>query len=631
MTLRSPGTSEPAGAAPTPGDTRSGPAEALVGRARDLAVAQDFLDRARQVGAALLLSGEPGVGKSVVLESAARLAEGAGTRVVRATGMEFGAEVSFSGLDHLLTPVHAGFGHLPAVYRGALSVALGLGDGPTPDRLVLSNAVLDLLRSSARERPLLLVVDDGQWLDRASAAVLGFVGRRLGGSRVGLLAALRTGATGALARAGLPEHELEPLDEQAASQLLRTRYPGLAAGVRQRLLGEAEGNPLALVELPAALTDAQRRAEQALPPVLPVNRRLAQVFGSRVLQLPAPTRELLLLAALQDSGELGVLEKAARSTSGLDDLAPAERSGLVSSGTDSRRLRFRHPLVRSTVVEASTAIERRRAHSALAAAMSDQPERRAWHLAGATVGTDEQVAALLEDTARASLRRGDAVGAVAALSRACELSPDPSHRERRRAEAAYISADVTGELTDAAQFLDQPRRDGPDGAAALQSAVAASYLLLNDDGDVDSAHRVLSEAVARHIDGGGGADPSMVEALHTLMLVCFWGGRAELWQPFDAAVGRYGGQLPDMLTLCWATLADPVRTAVPALARLETTVAGLRDEVDPTRIVRTGIAAFYVDRISGCGEALRRVVDDGRRGGAVASAIDATMLLCFER
>ena len=300
-------------------------------------------------GGALLVSGDAGVGKTALLDVAALHAEAAGTRVVRAVGAEFEAEVSFSGLNLVLHPLLDGLSMLPPMYRHALSVALGLDAGAPADRLVVSNAVLGLLRDAAVTRPLLVVVDDLPWLDRASSLVLASAVRRLAGTRVGFLAALRTEAESFFDRAGLPSYELEPLDDAAATSLLEQRFPALAPQVRERLVAEAQGNPLALLELPIALRDAEP-ARRQLADVLPLTDRLQAVFASRIQALPAPTIDLLLIAVLDGTGDLRVLEAAAPGEPGLDDLAAAERARLVHIDESAARLVFRHPLIRSAVV-----------------------------------------------------------------------------------------------------------------------------------------------------------------------------------------------------------------------------------------------------------------------------------------
>jgi DNA-binding CsgD family transcriptional regulator len=609
---------------------RPGVAEGLVGRGRELDLLRSFLERAAVDGEAFLLSGEPGVGKTVLLDAAADAASTAGSRLLRAAGVEFEVDVGFSGLNQLLFPLYEQLEQLGSVHRNALSVALGFGDGAAASRLTVSTAALKLLRLAAATHPLLVIVDDLQWLDRSSAAVLAFVARRLTGSRVGLITAWRAGTESFFERGGLPVYDLRPLDEDAATGLLNARFPTLAANVRHRVLAEAQGNPLALLELPAVLDGPQRTARQALPAVLPLNRRLRALFASRVADLPAITRRLLLLAVLDGTGDLAVLQ-AATGDNGLEALQPAEQARLAAVDPSTGRLAFRHPLVRSTVVDRSTDSERRQARRALADALVEQPERRAWHLANATVGPDEKVAHLLEHAAQRLLRRGDAVGAVAALLRAADHSPHGTDRSRLLAEAAYVGADVTGALRTVPQLLADAHRADPDLSGSLEAAVATAYQLLNGEGDVDTALRLLVGAIEARLCGLHADDHALTEALHTLLTVCwFGGGGAEVWKPFHAAVARLTPPAPVVLSLCAAIFADPARTTAASLDQLDTTISHLHEEADPARIVRIGMAAFFVDRMAGCRSAHWRVVRDGREGGAVASAIGALIHLCLD-
>ncbi|HET7047959.1 MAG TPA: AAA family ATPase [Solirubrobacteraceae bacterium] len=603
-------------------------AAAVVGRGSELELIRGFLGRAVTSGDALLLLGEPGVGKSVLLDAASEMASAAGARVLRAGGVEFEADVAFSGLHQLLFSLHDEFALLSDTHREALNVALGFGAGRAPDRLVVSNAALTLLRWAGAAHPLVAIVDDLPWLDRASAGVLGFVARRLAGSRVGFLAASRSGDASFFDRAGLPEHELDPLDDDAAMQLMSAQFPALAPRVRERLLAAARGNPLAVLELPAALNARQRAALRELPAVLPLSRRLQALFASRIAELDASSGQLLLLAALDGTGDLRILQAAASGASGLDDLAAAERARLVYIDERTRRIGFRHPLIRSAVVELSTDEERRSAHRLLAELRADQPERQAWHLADATIEPDEQVAGLLEQAAHQILRRGDTVGGVAALMRAGELSPSRSDRSRRLGEAAYIGAEMTGGLRDASELLAEVRRVDPKFKQSLQAAVAASAVLLQADGDVDTAHRLLVGAIQSSARDVG--ESALEEALHTLMVVCFFSGQPGRWEPFYDAIARLEPHLPEALGLCSKTFADPVRRAAASLQPLDRAIEGLEDEPNPTRIVRTAIAGLFVDRLGGCREPLWRVVRDGRQGGAVTSAIQALTLLVHD-
>ena len=600
----------------------------LTGRDADVEFVRGFVADAAAGGEALLVSGDAGVGKTALLDVAALHAEAAGTRVVRAVGAEFEAELGFSGLNVVLHPLLDGLPMLPSLHRQALRIALGLDAGLPSDRMVVSNAVLALLRDAAATRPLLVMVDDLQWLDRASSLVLASAVRRLAGTSVGFLAALRTDAESFFDRAGLPSYELGPLDPAAATTLLKQRFPALTARVRERLIAEAHGNPLALLELPIALRDAPPERRH-LANALPLTARLQAVFACRITGLPAPTVALLLMAVLDGTGDLRVLEAAAQAESGLEHLAPAERAGIIGVDESAARLTFRHPLIRSAIVALSTSDERRRAHRALAACTSAL-ERRAWHRAEATIGPDESVASLLEGAARANLSRGDAVRATAEMSRAAELSPATADRARRWAEAAYIGANFLGDIRSAPRLLDEVRKMDPDHAGSLAGAVAAAYHLLNGDGDFDAAHRLLVGAIETAPDPTDAHDEVLVEAMYNLLEVCFFGGRACRWEPFYRAVDRLEPHAPTFLLLLAKTLADPARDASAALDRFEDAIGALRHQSSPTHVVRLAVASAYIDRLPRCRRALWRVVQDGRAGGAVAMSIQALGLLGFD-
>ncbi|WP_369255046.1 helix-turn-helix transcriptional regulator [Geodermatophilus amargosae] len=600
----------------------------LVGRTADLDLVRSFLDRAADSGAALLLAGGPGVGKSVLLDDACRSAAARGARVLRASGVEFEAEVSFAGLNQLFLPLHDRLADLSDLHRDALTVALGMGSGPAPGRLVVSAAALALLRLATAEGPLLVAVDDLQWLDRSSAAVLGFVARRLEGSCIGFLGAVRSEPDSFLLHAGLPRHDVPPLGDADATDLLRSRFPALAPGVRRRVVSAARGNPLALLELPGSMTEAQRLAAEPLPPSLSLSVRLQALFADRVRGLPPDTRRLLLLAALDGTGDLRPLRAASSGDGWLDELAPAERAGVVHTDTSADRVAFRHPLLGAAAVGLATSGERRRAHAVLADLLTDDPERRAWHLAEAVAGPDERAAALLEVAAHLALHKGDAVRAVRALLRAADLSPRGADRGRRLAEAAYVGADVAGRLSSVPDLLVEARRADPGTGGSLQTAVAAAHHLLNGEGDVDTAHLVLVRGIEDAL--GRGSAGGVEEALHTLMVVCHFSGRDEPWSAFEAALARLGPGVPPLLSVSGRVYGDPAAASTAELDRLEALVATIDEEVDPVRIVRVAIAAFYVDRLAACRGALWRVVRDGRDGGAAASAVSALMMLCHD-
>ncbi|MFE7403515.1 ATP-binding protein [Streptomyces sp. NPDC057557] len=587
----------------------------LVGRDSDLAFIHFFFDSNSEVhGAALLLSGEAGVGKTAVLDAAAAGAVRNGVRVLRAAGVQFEADISYAGLNQLLVPLFDDFEILDTVHRDALRVAVGIGGGPAPDRLLTSTAVLLLLRLISVRTPLLLVVDDLPWLDRATNSVLGFVARRLVGSRIGFLAASREGSDSFFESSGLTEYRLQPLDDASSAELLTLTHPDVSPAVRRRIATEARGNPLALVELPTALSAEQRATLAAVPGVLPLSERLQALFASRVAGLPDRSRELLLIAALDGTGDLASIEAAAAGRAAVDDLALAERNRLVTVSADNRRLSFRHPLIGSAVVELVTASERRRAHQALADVLSDHPERRAWHLGEAAVGPDEEVAALLEEAAHRRLRRGDALGAVTALTRAAGLSPSVADASRRLAEAAYVGVDSGGELEGASRLLAGARLISPTGQESLHAAAASAFLLINRDGDIDTAYRLLVGAIEAGGHGYDASDGALVEALHLLVLLCWYGGDPKLWEPLRDFVDRLTPRPPELLWVVTQTFADPARTGPPALPRLAELIATVGD--DPTRVVRVGTASVYPDRLGDFRWASRRLVEQGRAGTA---------------
>jgi DNA-binding CsgD family transcriptional regulator len=613
---------------------RSSKLPELVGRGRDLAVVRAFVGELPAQGGTLLLSGEAGVGKSALLDAAQEMALTAGCRVLRAAGAEWD-DVSFSALNQLLLPLRGDLDRIDGLQRKALSAALGFSDGPAGDRLVVSNAALALLCEAAADRPLLMIIDNLQWVDPASALVLGFVARRMSGSQVGLLAAERTGASRVL-DPDVPGHEVLPLDDDESALLVATRFPALAPGVRQRIVDEARGNALALLELPTGLSELQRSAQAAVPAVLPLNRRLRALMLPRVRALPAATVYLLLLAVLEGTGDLSLLRAASAGHCEIDDMAPAEHAGLVHVDEVTSRVIFAHPLIRSAVMELSASGDVRRAHLALAAQLRDQPERRAWHLAGAAIEPDEELASLLEQTARLAQDRGGGNRAVAALMRAAQLSPDERDRSRLLAETAFLRSTVTGELRLVPGLLAQARRAalepsgslGPEGA--LHAAVAEACLLLNGGADIDTVHRLLGGAIGSRLREPQASGTALAAAMHALLTACAAGGRPELWEPIEAALGgRVPGSCPE-LALLVATHADPARSAISALGQLDAAIAGLSRDTGHWRTLVVGTAAARADRLAGCRDALRQVAGDSREGGAVVPEISALTLLCLD-
>jgi DNA-binding CsgD family transcriptional regulator len=388
----------------------------------------------------LVLRGEAGVGKTALLRHLSAAAKGC--RIARAAGVESEMELAFAGLHALCAPMLNRLGHLPTPQREALSTAFGLSAGPPPDRFLVGLAVLSLLADAAEEQPLMCIVDDAQWLDRVSAQTIAFVARRLLAERVGLVFARReSGDEDALE--GLPELMIEGLAADEARLLLDAAIPGpLDERVKARILGEAGGNPLALIELPRGLTPAELAGGFGLPDGRPLASRIEHTFLQRVQTLPRDTQLLLLTAAAEPLGDLGLLWRAA-AVLGIDGKAgrPAEAARLIELGL---RVRFSHPLVRSAVYRASDPSDRRDVHLALADATDPalDPDRRAWHRAHATATPDEAVAAEMARSADRAQGRGGLAAAAAFLQRAAELTPDPAMRVERSLAAAQAKLDV---------------------------------------------------------------------------------------------------------------------------------------------------------------------------------------------
>ena len=598
----------------------------LEGRDAELGVIASLAHDLRDRGRAVVLVGEPGAGKTALLSAAAEEARTAGVRVLPAVGAEFESDIPYSGLGQVALPLLDVLDDLRAPHQQVLRTALGLADGPSPSMAAAASAAFALLTEAGRDRPVLVTVDDLQWLDRMSAAALSFVARRVGAVPMGLLVAVRTGAATFFDRSGCTELEVGPLADDAAERLVRSRFPSLTGAQVARLVGEARGNALALLELPTAVLDGLDVADAPLmPSSTSVSGRVRELFASRVDTLPEPSRRLLLLTVFSGRGELHVLRSAAGPTA-LADLAPAERANLVIVDDRARRVQFRHPLAGAAVVALSTAEERFAAHRALAGAVDGDVVRRAHHLAGASIGPDEEVARALDVAGRHHLRRGDSNGAVEALIRAARFSPSPRDRQRRLALAAYLGADVTGDLDGALALLEQAR-SGVEVASSMAAVLATSYVLLNGDCDIDAAHGLLAGALAAAGDDLSSTDDDVVDVLHSLLLICWTGGRAELWNTFSDAVDRLRPGPPELLTLCAGAFGDPAHAAAPLLPALSRSIAALHDEHDPVRITRVGLASVYVDRIERCRPALWRVVDDGRSGGAVALAMHALTTL----
>ena len=418
---------------------REGTATGLVGRDHECAVIDGLLDGASEGNSgALVLRGEAGTGKTSLLHCAA---ERAGElTVLKVSGVQGESDLDFAGLHGLVRPIVGYLAKLPEPQRDAVEGALGLAPSRGADRFLVSAGVLSLLAAAAEECPLCLV-DDAQWLDVPSAASLVFTARRLGAEGLVIMFAAREGERRRFDAPGLGELVLGGLDHESASVLLGRSAPDATAWVRERLLAEAAGNPLALLELPAALSDGQLAGRELLPDALPLTARLRAAFLQRIKRLPESTQAALLVAAAENAGELRVVHRAAAQLSlPPDALDPAEDIGMVQVRGDA--LTFRHQLVGSAVYESAPLGRRQQIHAALAEALADlhRADRALWHRVMAARSSDEEIAAALEASAWQSQRRGGHASAASAFERAAQLSedePTPGARLIAAAEAAW--------------------------------------------------------------------------------------------------------------------------------------------------------------------------------------------------
>src|SRR5215469_4816046 len=539
-----------------------------------------LLDARAGQSAVLVLRGEPGIGKTALLSYAADSAEG--FRVARAAGVESEMELPFAGLHQLCGPMLGSLGRLPPPQRDALGTAFGLTRGPRPDRFLIGLAVLSLLSDTAEERPLLCLIDDAQWFDQSSAQVLAFVARRLQAESVVLLFAERE--QGQLDRlAGLPDMPLPGLPDDCARELLASAVSGpLDDRVRDRILAEARGNPLALIELPHELSPVKLAGGFGLPGALPLPGQIEASFQRRVQHLPTDTQRLLLVAAAEPTGEPALLWRAARVLGvPAEAVGPAEADGLLELGA---QVAFRHSLLRSAVYRAAAADERQSAHLALAKATDAEtdPDRRAWHRAHATFAPDEDVAQELERSAGRAQARGGLAAAAAFLERAAALTPDRGRRARRALDAARYKL-LAG---------------APQEALRLLATAAVGPL---DDFDRAMLQRLRGQ-IALDLRRGGEAVPLLLNAASQL-------------EPLDPALARESYLEALRAASIAGRLGDGVRAAAEAAHRAPSP-EGVPRAVD---LLLEGMAVRFTDGYPASAPALKRALaavrDQGRRPG----------------
>ena len=542
----------------------------LLGRRRERAVLERLLDTARGgQGAVLVVHGDPGVGKTALLEYAVEA--GQDCRVVRTAGVEGEMELDYAALQQLCSPILEFVERLPDLQRAALGVAFGLSAGLAPSPFLVGLAVLGLLSEAAERQPLLCVVDDAQWLDGGSARALAFVARRLLAERIALAFATRDMGSG---WARFPELRVEPLGRRDARALLESVLPArLDESVLERIVAETGGNPLALLELPRGLTPAQLAGGFGLPAALPLSTGIEHSFARRLARLPRDTRRLLLLAAAEPVGDLALLWRAAKQL-GIPETATraVEVEGLL---TLDGAVVFRHPLVRSAVYGAAEPNERREVHRALADATDPQldPDRRAWHRAQAASVPDEEVAAELERSAGRAQARGGLAAAAAFLEGAVTLTREPSRRARRALAAAQTKFQA-GALDDALSLLAMAETGAlTDLERARVALLRAQTAFVATRGS--NASPLLLEAARRLAT----LDPTLaretyLDALSAAMFAGRFagpGGSAlEVAQAASAAAPPHAPRGSDLLLDALATLfSDTYESAVPILRRAQ--------------------------------------------------------------
>jgi hypothetical protein len=547
--------------------TEARPAE-LIGRRGECELLDGLLDLvSRGESHALVVRGEPGVGKTALLEYVFERASG--LLVARAAGVQSEIELAFAGLHQLLGPMLDRLERLPPPVRDALRTAFGLSPGPAPDRFLVGLAVLSLLSDVAEERPLVCLVDDEQWLDRASVQVLAFVARRLVAESVGLVFAARAASDDL---AWLPQLVVEGLPDSDARALLDSVVTGqLDAGVRDQIVAEARGNPLALLELPREVTPAELAGGFALPGAMPLSRSIEESFRRRLDGLPAAGRRLLQLAAADPAGKSVLLWRAA-GLLGIQPTAaaPAVEGGLIEFGT---RVRFRHPLVRSAAYRSGSLQDRQEVHRALAEVTDPaaDPDRRAWHRAEGTPGPDESIAEELERSAGRAQARGGLAAAAAFLERGAMLTPDPARRAERLLAAVRAKRDAGA--PDGALGLLVAVEAGPPDALRIAEVERLSGQIAFDQRRIsDAARLLLGAAIRLEPLNAASARETHLEALGAAVWASDLDSPGDLLEVAEAARAAAPGPKPprvvDVLLDAFAVrLTDGYATAAPTLTR----------------------------------------------------------------
>ncbi|MGY4924953.1 LuxR C-terminal-related transcriptional regulator [Streptomyces sp. 900105755] len=595
----------------------------LLGRDDTLRMVDLFLGDGASHGGALIFSGPTGIGKTALLEYGIARAQARGLVVLRVAGTA--GHVAGSGLTDLLGLLLEVVAGDPAQEKRFANAVQNCQDSGRVKLSKLVSTVRAVLRQT-RATSLLIASDDLDRMDPASYQALSVLAARLGGTGARMIGTVHAGA----GRHGPATHQLEPLHEDAAYALLERHFPLLSGRVRRRIVAEAEGNPLALRELPLPLTRTQSEVAAALPTILPLTERLQEIYRPQVSSLSAGARDVLLAAALEGTGDLITLEALAGETLEAA-VRDAEEARLARVDDTGNRLVFRRPLARATVVALASPAERREAHRRLAQALADRPELHAWHLSQSVIATDSTTAKLVHDAAVKAMSRGAVVSAVRLMTRAADLSADPRQRARRFGYAAAISVDATGDLTAVSQLLRDARESDPDFDDTLPAIVTAAKTLLLSEGDADTASGLLVSALRARSEERMESVILLKSALWTLLRACRLSGRPELWDVFLRLIDEYRRHLTTFEVTVWQAAADPARADVARLAVVDREIASAMTDKDHNRIIRLAEACAPVDRLGEMRAALWRVAQSGRNGlQPTTHAIRALNFLCAD-
>jgi tetratricopeptide (TPR) repeat protein len=555
----------------------------LIGRDEELRVLTEAIARAPHRGSAVLVTGDAGIGKSMLLAAAADEARRHGFRVLTTTGVESETLIPFAGVHQLLRPLLTHAEILPDGQRQALDAAFGATSGTAPELFMIALATLNLLTEAAAATPVVVVIDDIQWLDDATRETLAFVARRLDSDPVVLIGALRGDQFGPLAHAAATTVEVRGLSDRSARELLDVSDVALTRDQRDRILREALGNPLALVELPVARRATGHPSAEPEPDFLPLSSRLERVFTGRLVELPDDTRAVMLVAAVDSLDELPEILAAASVFAGrplgVDALEAAEAAGLLRF--DERRVAFRHPLVRSGVLQAESVARRQAAHAALAEVLTADPYRLAWHRAHAIVGPDDEVADALEANHAVALNRGAIEAAIQALERSADLTTDPAARGRRLLLAAFHAYELGR-----ANLVERLVQSALMRSLSELDRVRAVWLReLFSDGTPGDAARVLNLCDdALRADCAGDRDLA-VKLLYGAALRCWWADSGAAAQGHVAAtLAELHGFEADPRGVATLAVAEPLRQGRLVGALLAGTVLEEVTDADALRL-----------------------------------------------